>query len=341
MRYLELKPVTVEPHEWAKIEARIRAALMKLVYAPMLAELGLGTTLKNAPPHKPTALFDAISAGHLIYRRGHFLGKLSAEVSKELKTLGASWDYDSKSFFLSSSRLTSDLRKAIEASESRFLDTLERIDQRLADISPDELAESVKMASLFDTALWRTQRQISASMKAHAEALKHLSITPRLTRDQIEIIAKDWQHNLQLDIKKFAKKEIRELRENVMRSVFQGDRQEVLAKYIKRSYGVTVRKARFLARQETNLLLAKFRETQYRDAGVQEYRWVCVHMPKDKTPAQHTPGNVRYSHGVLDGKVFRYDTPPITTPPGAPVRRNNPGQDFNCRCHDIPVVRFR
>ena len=88
--------------------------------------------------------------------------------------------------------------------------------------------------------------------------------------------------------------------------------------------------------------MAKYKETKYVAAGVPEYRWGCVKMPHQSSPqAIYKPGDVRYSHGILEGKIFSWNNPPITTPPGEPERRNNPGQDYNCRCFAIPIVRFK
>lgn len=121
------------------------------------------------------------------------------------------------------------------------------------------------------------------------------------------------------------------LRKQVMAAAFRGNRYDALVKTIQRSYGVTVSKAKFLAHQETNLLMAKFKETRYTDAGIVEYRWRCV------TGSKLHP--VRPSHKALDGKIFRFDDPPITTPPSEAPRRNNPGEDYGCRCTAVPVVR--
>jgi SPP1 gp7 family putative phage head morphogenesis protein len=96
---------------------------------------------------------------------------------------------------------------------------------------------------------------------------------------------------------------------------------------------VSANKAKFLARQETSLMTTKLKETRYREAGVNEYKW--------KTVAGSKLHPVRPSHKILEGRIFRWDDPPITTPPGEAVRRNNPGQDYNCRCFAQPIVRFK
>ena len=37
------------------------------------------------------------------------------------------------------------------------------------------------------------------------------------------------------------------------------------------------------------------------------------------------------------GEVFKFSNPPIDSPNGS---RHNPGQNYNCRCIAIPVVKF-
>ena len=44
---------------------------------------------------------------------------------------------------------------------------------------------------------------------------------------------------------------------------------------------------------------------------------------------------VREMHKALAGKVFSWDDPPITNEKGD---RNNPGQDYGCRCYARPIV---
>lgn len=60
--------------------------------------------------------------------------------------------------------------------------------------------------------------------------------------------------------------------------------------------------------------------------GIEEYKWVTVHDSR-----------VRHDHKTLDGRIFRFDSPPIVD--NATGRRGNPGDDYNCRCHARPIIR--
>lgn len=101
---------------------------------------------------------------------------------------------------------------------------------------------------------------------------------------------------------------------------------------IQDSYDVSANKAKLLALQETSLLMGKFKQVRYADSGVQEYRWGCVAGTKNHP--------VPPWHKALEGKIFRWDGPPITSKLGEPVHRSNSGEDFNCRCFARPIVRF-
>ncbi len=323
MRLLELKPVVTTLDEFKIIQKQIRDVLKKLVYLPLLKELELpADTIQNAK----AGLLKALQSGRLTFSRGQFKGKLSAATTKELRALGAVWDKKTATFRLPLRQLPEEIQHAIVTSEARFLERLGSVDRKLAQILPEEIAGRIQVADLFDSALWKTNRQLESTLKG-------ITVPPQLTDERRRRIAEEWQENMDLWIKNFAEEEIAKLRKDIKKSTFAGSRYEAAIRSVQRSYGVTERKARFLARQETNLLLTKFKESRYTDSGVPEYRWRCVAGSK-----LHP---VRPSHKKLDGKIFRWDTPPITTAPNEPTRRNNPGQDFGCRCAAIPIVKFR
>ena len=192
-----------------------------------------------------------------------------------------------------------DLRAAISASETAFAKKLEQVDGQIRKILPEEISGRVQASKFFDRALFKVD-------EAFRKNVKGLAVAPKLTEAQRERVAKEWQGNMQLWIKDFVEKEIVELRANMQKTLFAGNRYESAVKTIQKSYGVSAKKAKFLARQETGLLMAKFKEVRYADAGVVEYKWGCVGGTKDHP--------VRPSHKILEGKTFRWDNPPITTP---------------------------
>lgn len=319
-RMVELTPVLDTISEWDGIERAIIELFRKEIYLPLIKTIG-GTskTLSNSN----NDLLEAIRTGRISFYRGKFTGKLNAGISKDLKALGAMWDRKTGTFKLPTSSLPYDVRSAISASYSTYQQKMRKVDDLLAQNLPEQIADKLNTEKFFDSALWKTEKGLQQSMQK-------ISVGPQLTPERRKIIAEEWSGNMKLWVKNFTEEEIKTLRKDLEKSIFAGNRYETAVASIQKSYGVSERKAKFLARQETSLALAKFKEARYADSGVQYYKWGCVAGTK-----QHP---VRPSHKALEGKVFRWDDPPITTMPGEPQRRNNPHQDYNCRCFAIPLV---
>jgi SPP1 gp7 family putative phage head morphogenesis protein len=320
---LELKPIPICISEFDGIEERIKRAFLEQLYWPLMRELTLPSKqLQNASD----SLLRAIQTGRVLFSRGVFSGRFTASISKQLKSIGATWDRKTETWRLPLAEVPHDLRSAIATSEARFQEKLAAVDRKLSAFDPTSIASNLRMADLLDRALWRVDGDVAATLKG-------ISVSPELTPAQAKKISEEWGENLKLYIRDFAAEEIVKLRKDVQKSVLAGNRFDALVSTIRKSYGATESKAKFLARQETNLLITKYKELRYRDAGVDEYRWQCV-AGSPKHP-------VRPAHKKLAGKIFRWQAPPITSESNEPERRNNPGQDFNCRCVAVPVVRFK
>lgn len=324
---IELTPIIESLDDYAAIEDKIMVLYRRELYFPLLRQLKFpNKVLKNAIE----PLVEAIQTGRITFSKGTFSGRFNASISKELKRLGAQWDRKTGTWKVSQSFLPIEVRSAISASDARFQEKLAEIDARLSALSPEIFAGKLRLSNNFDTLLFKTERNFSSS-------IKNITVAPQLSDEARRRVSEEWEKNLQLYIQDFTEKETSRLRKDVKEAVFSGNRYESLIGTIQKSYGVTQSKAKFLARQETSLLMTKFKQTRYEDAGVRKYKWTCVHMPHQKKGAPYIPGEVRYSHGILNGKVFRWDQPPVVNEKG---ERKNPGQDYNCRCYAIPIVEF-
>lgn len=328
MTQIEIKPIYETKSDWDDLEALLMEMFRKEIYLPALKQLGLSSNvLKNSR----NDLVDAILSGRVEFYRGSFKGRFNATISKELKRLGAQWDRKQGSWKIPQSSLPVEIKNAISQSESKFKQALSRIDRLLADFLPEKFTDKIKMEKIFDRTLYRVNEEFKQSVK-------QITIPPQLSKDQRTEIAKDWTNNMDLFVRDFTQKETKELRTQIQKSVYTGNRYETAAKLIEKSYGVSQNKAKFLARQETSLMMAKFKEVRYKQAGSKSYKWRCVHNPKQKSPnAKYIPGEVRYYHGVLDGKEFSWDDPPIVNSKGD---RKHPGQDYNCRCVAVAIIKF-
>ena len=83
-------------------------------------------------------------------------------------------------------------------------------------------------------------------------------------------------------------------------------------------------RAKLIARDQTVKHNAAVNQAQAEASGVREYTWRSTHDQ-----------SCRPMHKALDGTVHRWDNPPITNKDGD---RNNPGEDYNCRCQAEPVL---
>jgi SPP1 gp7 family putative phage head morphogenesis protein len=333
MKYL--KPVINRPQNWEEVEKEILRVFLELLYKPLMEVLQSSGVvvkeLKNAKPKRalsPHGIVKAIESGRIVLtKEGYLEGKLSASVSKELKKLGAVWDKRKRAFKFKISEIPAEVLIAQSAAQSKaqkvrdnvrkYLDGLENLISGVGGSSPNsnEGIEDEEFARTFKHVIGLTEKEFQESIKA-------VSIEPSLSQEMKDDIAKDYAENLGLYIKKWTRESILRLRQKVQAHAFGGGRAESLAEVIRSDYGVSKSKAKFLARQETSLLVSKFRETRFKDAGVERYIW---RTSKD--------ARVRESHKALDGKDFRWDDPPFVD-----GEAQNPGEPYGCRCIAIPVI---
>ncbi len=303
-----------------------------------LAKVALSLTIENAKNPNTSALRRDLAAGVVWYADGVFTGRISAATARELRAAGATWSEQREGFVLPADRLPNDLKASALGSEGRSRALHDQIGRML-----DQMQQNIPLSQL-GLALGAPSAAIAGGLQGQwakmlddvkevgeefevPTAAAQISVSADVTPEIARALNQQLTENLTLTIKDFAAKEIPELRRKVAANAFAGGRADRLAKVIEASYGVSKRKAAFLAEQETSLLVSKFREQRYREVGAPTYKWSTSHDER-----------VRADHRALDGQVFSFDTPPITNrKTGA---RNNPGEDFRCRCVAIPVLVF-
>lgn len=337
MKIIELKPIKESTEGFQVLEKRIKELWRRELYLPIMAELSK-TPKKRLENSKGEykAIIDALHTGRITFYRGTFSGRFNASITRELRGLGATWDRRQGTFKVPLQSLPPEIRAGVAASEVQFQKKLEKIDKKLGGVLPEEIAAKLKADDLFDRTIWKTETEFQKSVKG-------ITVAPQLTPERRRRIADEWQNNMQLYIQEWTETEIKKLRREMKETVFAGNRYESAVKAIQSSYGVSASKAKFLARQETNLLMTKFKQARYTDSGVDLYRWRCV-----AGSANHP---VRPSHKACDGKIFTWTKKREVDLHGAeksggqikPGQNNdcNAGQDYNCRCFAVPIVQFR
>lgn len=327
-KVIELTPIRESKKDWDELELKLLDLFKREIYYPILRETQEPKTLiaNAAGVGESTALVRAIGTGQVQFYRGTFTGKFSAAISRDLTKLGATFDRKSGVWRIYRSQLPQQVQHAIDASTAAFQRSAAKIDEKLAQILPAEIADRLKIDKLFSDTIKKTERSFRASVRG-------ITIAPELTNPEIERLAKEWSSNMKLFVKKFTEEHTQDLRAQVQKSVYAGNRREFLAKEIQKSFNVSANKAKFLARQETNLLMSKFKQVRYQSAGITEYKWVNV----TGSPAHPVrPAHKELGDRSKKGETFNWNKPPLKTKSGM----KNPGEDYNCRCTAVPVVRF-
>lgn len=310
------QPLTLKANYFAGIEAEINRLFFAVIYRELAKILDVTRAeLTNASD----AFLEAIRTGKIWYQDSQFFGDFSASISRELKAAGAHWNRDAGTWGLAPDKIPTDWRFAMARAVNHYDTLRSQLLGALDKVDLDNIDRASEIPDVYIRTIDRMDHDLKLSVRAAYEG-----IVPQLTAAQRGIIAAEWGQNLDLYIREWTSQNILDLREKIHQSALSGRRSSTLVDIISQNYNVSKSKAKFLARQETSLLLSKFREVRYRDLGVETYRW-----------STSNDARVREDHKHLQGKTCQFANPPVVdTQTG---RRANPGEDFGCRCVAIPV----
>ncbi len=313
----QLKPIYDHDSYSAQITKVIYQTLYTEIFAPIIEMLKEDNQKVNA---STTILKDALRSGRIQYVDGFFTGPLNARISKELREIGAKYNKTRKAFALNRSQLPQDVMVAISEGNIKAAELQRKVDDFLRAIESKKLALP-NLDPFFGDTLDGLNKQFQRTSKQ----LTGESIEIPLRPDLMDELKDAYTANLNLYIDKWKDEQVLKLRQKVSQNVQAGFRAQRLVEDIQAQKGVSYNKAKFLARQETSLMVSKYRQIRYEDLGIRKYQWSTSHDER-----------VRPAHKALQGKVFRFDQPPVTDL--HTMARNNPGEDYNCRCVAIPVL---
>lgn len=173
-----------------------------------------------------------------------------------------------------------------------------------------------------------------ASASATHESLKELSgglsiktsqISPKLN----EILKASVAENVSL-IKSIQSKYFEQIQGYVMRSIVNQSYSGIdkLTRDIQGIGGITQRRAKNIALDQTRKVYNTMNSQRLKDAGIKAYIW------------RHSKGgaNPREDHLEMDGKTFYFDRPPVVEKNTG--ERGIPGTAINCKCFIQPVYVF-
>lgn len=314
---MRLRPLILKPSYYTDIEAQINEIFWKVFYGPVketFKKYSFRIVFNSV-----NEIRDALRDGRISFVDGQFVGQFNSKISKEFLKLGASFDKRSKSFRLPGNKIPPTISMAIAEEQMQFQSLSDALLKTINE-APIRLNEALKDSKIIE----EYDKTVTEMDEAFKKTIKSVAIAPKLTPQATAKISKEWGQNLDLYIRKWTDENILALREQVQQNVYNGGRAAGLTKLIEKNYNVSKEKAKFLARQETSLLLSKFKQERYAEIGVQTYMWSGSMDERE-----------RHDHKVLEGKIFNFATPPITNRKTGAT--NNPGEDFNCRCVAIPI----
>lgn len=114
----------------------------------------------------------------------------------------------------------------------------------------------------------------------------------------------------------------------VMRSITTGNGLQDLVPALSKYEGMTVRRARNIAIDQTRKTFNSFNKGRMQKLGMGQYEW--IHSGGGQKPRQH--------HIELSGNIFSFDDPPVIDENTG--ERGIPGQLPNCGCTMRPVIKF-
>lgn len=316
-----LEPIVQKDTLSRGVEEEVMAYLDEVIFIPLfalLAENGVNPGRSNA---MGSAVASALQAQTLHYADGKFTGTFGSTVAKELREMGATYNPSEKYYTIPPHKIPMELRAvaADAAAKSKrvsqqALDMIKEIQENL-----DKSPTGIKLEKEMGRILGDLHKQFKRSFPSG------VGIPADFTDQTKADITRSYTENMDLLIKGFAQKRLPVMRRMIQENVFAGARTDKLARILQAEHGISKRKAQFLADQETSLLVSKYRESRYKQVGARQYIW--------KTSRD---ARVRHDHADLNNQVFSWDNPPITNK--STGARNNPGEDFGCRCVARPIL---
>jgi len=179
---------------------------------------------------------------------------------------------------------------------------------------------SDELAQYFATSIRsRCDRALMDMLKRGGMTVK-FTMTPAM-RDAYAAVVSE---NVGL-IRSIAERHLGNVETLVMQSVSQGHDLGTLAKALEKTYGVSKRRAAFIARDQNSKATAVLQKVRHLELGITRAKW--LHSAGGKHPREP---HVRFSgktYGIREGHDFGDGNGPVW-----------PGTAINCRCVAVPIV---
>jgi SPP1 gp7 family putative phage head morphogenesis protein len=198
-----------------------------------------------------------------------------------------------------------------------YVDTLEEAFEKLRE-SYVNIKQAKKIASLFSRSVDRLNRDRFISS---VEKTIGIDLNRVVESEKIEDVLKiSVRENVSL-IRSIPEQYLKNIESIVYSGTVQGSAASSMIKLIQKAGGVSKRRAKRIARDQTSKLNSALTQKRSQVIGATEYIW-------------RTAGDdrVRSTHKANNGQVFRWDDPPKKT--------GHPGHDIQCRCIAQPIIKM-
>lgn len=169
------------------------------------------------------------------------------------------------------------------------------------------------------SSLGRSLKEMSGGVAIKTDVLKSGPVG--------EILKASVAENVGL-IKSIAAEYLQGVQGAVMRSITTGNGLADLVPYLKKQRGVTERRAKNIALDQTRKAYSSMNAERMKAAGIKKFAW--IHSGGGQKP--------RPLHVGMDGNVYSFDDLPVIDKRTG--ERGIPGQLPNCRCGMRPVLEF-
>lgn len=301
------------------IQDKLFSELWQMVYKPMFKIARIEPIASN----DDNPIKEALKGGVIYYENGGFKSreKFSNKLSQALIKLGARYDRWEKSYKIAIEDLPREIWESIKLSVQKAQQKLSEINQFLQyiEMNLDQIIETMMFHDEVIAVLDSVGNQIQKNVK------RVNIIDFDFTDEQKQEIARNYTSNMQLYIKDFVQKRLPEMRRKVAQAVLDGYREIDVQKMLESEYGIAERKAKFLAQNETSIMLAQIKKVHYSAMGFDSFMWHTILDARE-----------RPEHRELNGKIFRFDNPPVIDKRTG--QKGLPGETYNCRCDLTPIM---
>lgn len=281
-------------------------------------------------------ILEALKSGEIFWDGNGFKAqkKFSNKISTELIKLGAKYNRIEKKYIIAFDDLPNHLIKEITNNVQRAAKQLSEIQDFLdyVEMNFDTIVEEMIFDNEVGEILTDSEGQLSKNLNkieldiTEKEKDKILSAIDKNFKISKKEIEKNYTANLQKYTKKWLIEKIPEMRLKIQKAVLDGYRQDEVQTMLEKEYGIMERKAKFLAQNETSIMIAQLKKATYKEMGFDEFVWNTILDSKE-----------RPEHRKLNGKIFRFDNPPVIDERTG--QRGLPGETYNCRCSLTPIRR--